>query len=1223
MSVDSKRNECMMFGRRLCAGLFLISAPMLSMAAAIDIGAESEYDLAAADNVVGNTLNIGGNATLKLNGSVTDGMFALNPAIIFSGAGTLTVDVSELTGCTAIRMVNHVRDASANGQGTIAFPAGIAQVVFGSVSRSGPGGLNNSSTPRAFPAFEADVSFVEAGGLFVFTNDVSLVRLPATGGYTIREGSRIALFGKELLGSGNYTLTNFDIQICNINSFSEGATVTVPDGRTLYVRPGKLKNATSSDWDGQSVLVTNNVVLGGSNASLRFQNNNVPGLVGDVTGEGRMIYGGNGSVQYFGNLSFTGALVFGEASSANGHELRTPNGATIVPKIQFSNGGHTIKCKLRPDGWSEGPTSVTIPVIESTATGTPILDIGREVTVNVGEISGLVEMSSSDPERSATLVVDNLKSNAKLYVRSGLRLAVNSYEAGAQIFLVTNDLGGAGWTISGPSSGSAVTPPLNFPEDVSPLSLSLGGKLRLPDVLPVDEVAILPGADVEANLAAGTRVINNGGTFKPIVRTWRDKVTLWTDATDTSTFTYARDSYVNDMGGTVDDTKYNYIKENQIVEWRDCRADHQVAGALRFRMVAFDKNNPSITSSNYGAFPYLEMVDDKQAVRLYPSRGRAAVATGFGKNATLAVKYALLVFNGKHGGGQALFSTTGSQMKRVEDASSQTATVDSPLIYANNVNFAFRTNGVDVAEPTQTPLTGGWQLIGFTCDGVTVNNIGQYMSYNDASGNGRQVYGEILLFNEIPPEADRMAAESYLAKKWNLPYGGEPVDDDSDSVDLTLLGSGTMELSRSVSVTNGLFSGTVDLNGNRMQLSTNALPFTEATVPAADRALWIDPSLSGAVVFGDNMNKPTEVAYIYSRDNAGLLTADGNPYVVSPIAANGGTDRRVRVVNGARANGTAATWLEFTDGYGNDNAGNHLLVAEKLPAQIPAAYTESKVFADIAAKSAFFVLDTTKGGGTVVATAANGTTGSFRTRGSSTQPKPIWPSGNAEDVKNAPTYLDGVQVNGATDTFSLRPEVLSFSLPENSGATMKVFGYSGTTATEKPTNDEIMGEWILYTKVQSEETRKAIEAYLMLKWLGKLRDGFSDFRGMTVTGAGTLAAVGPEYLPTLSAEFTGTIEFSRTVWTFTLPTDGGAAATDAVDLAGRTVALPAAVTIDLNMAGAKPGTYRLMSAGSISDGTVFTLGTVTGQGNKRIALLVSETAVDVSVGATGTVFMMR
>ena len=188
---------------------------------------------------------------------------------------------------------------------------------------------------------------------------------------------------------------------------------------------------------------------------------------------------------------------------------------------------------------------------------------------------------------------------------------------------------------------------------------------------------------------------------------------------------------------------------------------------------------------------------------------------------------------------------------------------------------------------------------------------------------------------------------------------------------------------------------------------------------------------------------------------------------------------------------------------------------------------------------------------------------------------------------------------------------------------MKVFGFSGTTATEKPTNDEIMGEWILYTKVQSEETRKAIEAYLMLKWLGKLRDGFSDFRGMTVTGAGTLAMSSPDYLPTLDAGFTGTLEFSQETWAFTLPTDGGAAAVDAVDLSGRTVALPAAVAVDIDMTGAKAGTYSLLSVGAFTGDTDVALGTVTGKGNKIVELLATPTGISVKVRARGVIFSLR
>ena len=63
-----------------------------SFAATINIEANDEHELSSAENVVGNTLSVAGNATLKLAGSVTDGTFALNPAILFSGAGTLTID---------------------------------------------------------------------------------------------------------------------------------------------------------------------------------------------------------------------------------------------------------------------------------------------------------------------------------------------------------------------------------------------------------------------------------------------------------------------------------------------------------------------------------------------------------------------------------------------------------------------------------------------------------------------------------------------------------------------------------------------------------------------------------------------------------------------------------------------------------------------------------------------------------------------------------------------------------------------------------------------------------------------------------------------------------------------------------------------------------------------------------------------------------------------------
>ena len=182
---------------------------------------------------------------------------------------------------------------------------------------------------------------------------------------------------------------------------------------------------------------------------------------------------------------------------------------------------------------------------------------------------------------------------------------------------------------------------------------------------------------------------------------------------------------------------------------------------------------------------------------------------------------------------------------------------------------------------------------------------------------------------------------------------------------------------------------------------------------------------------------------------------------------------------------------------------------------------------------------------------------------------------------------------------------------------MKVFGFSGTSAAEKPTNDEIMGEWLLYTTPQTDDVRKGIEAYLMWKWLGKLRDGFSDFRGMTVTGAGTLAAEGAEYLPPLTTAFTGTVELTRASQSFTLPQRGGDAAVDAVNLPNHTVALPATVTINLDATGASPGDYRLMTVGSFASETSFVTGTVTGHDPRRVVLRSSSTGLYVRVVPKG------
>jgi hypothetical protein len=230
---------------------------------------------------------------------------------------------------------------------------------------------------------------------------------------------------------------------------------------------------------------------------------------------------------------------------------------------------------------------------------------------------------------------------------------------------------------------------------------------------------------------------------------------------------------------------------------------------------------------------------------------------------------------------------------------------------------------------------------------------------------------------------------------------------------------------------------------------------------------------------------------------------------------------------------------------------------------------------------------------------------------------PIWRESCSDRVRNADTYLDGEKIEATVNGYNGRPEIMSFNMKEEDAPEdAKVFGYSGNGAATS-LNDEIMGEWILYSTTQTEDVRKGIEAYLMWKWLGKRLDGYSDFRGMTVVGDGVLAAAGPEYLPELTDEFTGTLEFSRTEWEFTLPKDGGSAAVDAVDLSGREVMLPPAIAVKLDAKGAQNGTYSLFKAGKFSGVEEVALAADSNLGTKYVTLSVTETEISVRVMSRG------
>ena len=137
-------------------GCVLAALVAMSASATVYTAGQGEtFELASdgAANAAGNLIDVSGSATLKLTGTAADGMFPMRLNVRFTSEAAnavLTVDASEVAGCTTLRMTGHLRDNS--GTATIALPSTIGELVIGSSVKGSMYDLN-------FPVLEPDVSF--------------------------------------------------------------------------------------------------------------------------------------------------------------------------------------------------------------------------------------------------------------------------------------------------------------------------------------------------------------------------------------------------------------------------------------------------------------------------------------------------------------------------------------------------------------------------------------------------------------------------------------------------------------------------------------------------------------------------------------------------------------------------------------------------------------------------------------------------------------------------------------------------------------------------------------------------------------------------------------------------------------------------------------------------------------------------------------------------------
>ena len=265
------------------AAAFLM--PVALQAAEFTVGGGGTFEVTDDNNLAANRLDITGNATLKLSGTVTGNVFPLKLNLRFTVAAKLTVVADN---CETVRMTGCVRDSS--GKAVISFPEGVKSVVMGSGSVDWDG--------TKFPALQAEVALTDPEASLVLTNDVTIARRQICN-WSAAKGSRLVLMEKHAIADGDFELSDYNVHIAHTESFAKGAKITVPSGRTLIIRPFSFKNSTTGEMEGiNGASVTNDVELAGGTVAY-YNNNSIKGLTGAITGAGNVRFSGNGALTAF------------------------------------------------------------------------------------------------------------------------------------------------------------------------------------------------------------------------------------------------------------------------------------------------------------------------------------------------------------------------------------------------------------------------------------------------------------------------------------------------------------------------------------------------------------------------------------------------------------------------------------------------------------------------------------------------------------------------------------------------------------------------------------------------------------------------------------------------------------------------------------------------------------------------------------------------------------
>ena len=1117
-----------------------------------------------------------GSATLTLSLTKSGGIYVVDRPI-HAQSGTVTVD---LAAC-ADAPVLFARDFRANGSGHVVFTGGT-HVLLG---EKNPVDLDESVTavPRyGFAALEGPEGFQ-----LVFTNAALLaVSMPANVNWSVAEGANILVKPENglasLLGSGNaIVLTDFDVGMLSTNTFPLTATVTVPAGRTVTLKPLSFDATTWSiaSLDKQNYLQKFN--LSDPSSTLLCRGTSNTSLCGSISGFGmlRLYEGFSGTSYLSAACTFTGPVVL-DAKDTTGKgfnlELSVKNALGGGNEVRLSGAN---KLQIR-NVQTIGSISALTPnaPIEFYSNGSLTLN-GLSGSVKVAKILATVS--------NVSVSLTGASDGAVLWHDSGFPVTISdAIPVGRADIVRTGAAASQTYHVFGQAPSGVL--PAWSDDDAIDVKAAPGAAFDLP--LGKNEIALA--------VASGATV-----SVERVECDIESDASLWLDASVAASVVA-----VTNGSGVVQ----NYAAGQPYVqEWYDCRASHRVPYLLNYRCygqssLSADKGawanvlttQPIRGATTQNGLPVMDMSDN--ARRLI-----SAKASGYG---SLSAKFCVMVFNSEKGGGKALLATTKGSLSRGTGASRSDYSASSPI--TTNKSVSVWLNGAQV-DPTKTGLSGSWDIVSIDTTGLNVNGLG-ISGLNATDGAGGSRYAEVIFFDRVLDMAERVSVERYLAKKWALT--------DKYAVNcgkVVLSGFGTVGVPSGCAV-EGNFGGRLLLAEGARLACGSLVPPTEADVAAiSGRVRWMDPDDSAAVVFSRQATRPREVIELRDRS-----AHESYPSLIGSSVNDAQSADKVRAPwlnDRVRGFGPKRGWLDYANVYKNaagadDTGGNYL--------KFSTDGTENKV-APIKVRTAFVVTDMARGGTPLLDTAA----GSSIPKRSSTA-DPIWPSGTTDELTGGTTYLNGVSVDGTRVSFGVDgPELFAFTTKANAVDVGYLGCYSTTQGKFGESFGEVLGESIFYNRVLADAERQKIEAYLMWKWLGCLPASYENYYGAaTIVGAGELVSDSLAGVPDLSADFTGTVTVSGSTLNFTFDHATGTVP-DAFAAPQASLALADAVTVSVAVVGGrlKTGSYALIDAKAIGGSTAFSLaltGISSGEA-ERASLAVEGGKLVMNVQPSGLMILFR